>query len=338
MSTGASDGAFVSHGRGQGTFGDGQATSARFTDKTQTVGTSGSTHTNSAGMPAPSSSRKRSTADSDMPQQQHRPFVPHGQGPADVPAARVLGTGAQQSAQSMDQPHFIQQPTVQAGSGGLYPLPQNYASERLVGNMMHVPQTGHMQLLPGGSMPVSYADTAPKSKPTQRSSSTHPSSKTYSELYARLPTVGGEAGLISEFLRDELRSLLKANRVSYHKGGPQNLMKSKAEMAADLMQLIQEGKLQENPPPITEEEANRSHASRGKKKKKKEPASGTMAAPAPRMRSPAKWGRQSPMSPSPPPPLTPRTRAAAEIILTFPPTTPRSRQKIMEATMAEDDK
>lgn len=189
-------------------------------------------------------------------------------------------------------------------------------------------------------MPMSYTVPRPQ-KPTQRASSTHPSSKTYSELYARLPTAGGEAGLISEFLRDELRSLLKANRVSYHKGGPQNLMKSKAEMAADLMQLIEDGKLQENPPPITEEEANRSHASRGRKKKKKEKdaASNSMPAPEPRMRSPGpgtKWGRRSPMSPSPPPPLTPRTRAAAEIILTFPPTTPRSRQKIMEA-MADED-
>eukprot|EP01043_Picozoa_sp_COSAG02_P041072 COSAG02_NODE_3377_length_6840_cov_2.129061_3_plen_261_part_00 len=236
-------------------------------------------------MAAASGSRKRTSADSDVPQQQHRPFVPHGQGPANVPAVRMLGPGPQQqmhpmqSMNHMDQSRFTQQQMAQVGSGGLYALQQNYASGRLA---CSTAQEQQMQLIPGGGMPMSYTDTAQKPKPAQRASSTHPSSKTYSELYARLPTVGGEAGLISEFLRDELRSLLKANRVSYHKGGPQNLMKSKAEMAADLMQLIQQGKLQENPPPITEEEANRSHSSRGKKKKKekekdkKEPASGSM--------------------------------------------------------------
>ncbi len=241
-------------------------------------------------MAAASGSRKRTSADSDVPQQQHRPFVPHGQGPANVPAVRMLGPGQQQqmlpmqSMHPMDQSRYMQQQMAQTGSGGLYALPQNYASGRLVGSTGQAQQMAQMHLISGGGMPMSYTDTAQKPKPAQRASSTHPSSKTYSELYARLPTVGGEAGLISEFLRDELRSLLKANRVSYHKGGPQNLMKSKAEMAADLMQLIQEGKLQENPPPITEEEANRSHSSRGKKKKKekeketdkKEPAAGTM--------------------------------------------------------------
>lgn len=288
--------------------------------------------------------RKRASADSDVPQQQHRPFLPHGPG-QDVAAVHMHSQGMADMQglagqnYGMGQSLYMQQ-LAQAGNGGLFALPHNYAGSGRLGG------TGMQLIHGGGGMPMGYSDAAQKQqppKPAQRASTTHPSSKTYSELYARLPTAGGEAGLISEFLRDELRSLLKANRVSYHKGGPQNLMKSKAEMAADLMQLIQEGKLQENPAPITEEEANRSHSSRGKKKKKEPaemlvPAAGTMAAPAPRMRSPVKWARQSPMSPSPPPPLTPRTRAAAEIILTFPPTTPRSRQRIMEATMADEDK
>ena len=44
--------------------------------------------------------------------------------------------------------------------------------------------------------------------------------------------------LVSNFLRDELRSLLKQNGVSYHKPGKQNLMKSKMEMAEDLRSLM----------------------------------------------------------------------------------------------------
>lgn len=209
-----------------------------------------------------SGSRKRPAADSEVPQQQHRPFVPHGAPESMLPGARMLG-GVQQ---------------MPGGAGGLYALPQNYASGRFSGGAQHpaaqhqAAMQQHMQMQYGGYAPpqsgFEYAPQ-PQQQPRQKGSSTHPSMKTYSELYARLPKVGGEAGLISEFLRDELRSLLKANRVSYHKGGPQNLMKSKAEMAADLMQLIIDGKLQENPPPITEEEANRSHASRGKKKKSK---------------------------------------------------------------------
>ena len=213
-----------------------------------------------------SGSRKRPAADSEVPQQQHRPFVPHDAPDGMLPGARMLG-GAQQ---------------VSVGAGGLYALPQNYASGRFSGGAQQHPAAQHqaamqqhMQMQYGGYAPPQgggYAPAQQQEQPPQRpkqSGSTHPSMHQYSELYARLPTVGGEAGLISEFLRDELRSLLKANRVSYHKGGPQNLMKSKAEMAADLLQLIIDGKLQENPPPITEEEANRSHASRGKKKKKK---------------------------------------------------------------------
>ena len=43
----------------------------------------------------------------------------------------------------------------------------------------------------------------------------------------------------------------------------QNLMKSKAEMAADLLRLLHEGRIEANPEPITDEEMNQKHASRG---------------------------------------------------------------------------
>ena len=39
----------------------------------------------------------------------------------------------------------------------------------------------------------------------------------------------------------KLRSLLKRNGISYHKPGRANLMKSKIEMAADLMELMEKG-------------------------------------------------------------------------------------------------
>ena len=59
----------------------------------------------------------------------------------------------------------------------------------------------------------------------------------YRELFRKLPKGAGliEGELVSLFLRDELRSLLKRNGVSYHRPGPKNMMKSKTEMAEDLM-------------------------------------------------------------------------------------------------------
>ena len=45
------------------------------------------------------------------------------------------------------------------------------------------------------------------------------------------------------FLRDELRSLLKRNGVSYHRPGPKNMMKSKTEMADDLIGLMHKNEL-----------------------------------------------------------------------------------------------
>ena len=51
------------------------------------------------------------------------------------------------------------------------------------------------------------------------------------------------AELVAVFLRDELRSLLKRNGVSYHRPGPKNMMKSKTEMADDLIGLMQRSEL-----------------------------------------------------------------------------------------------
>ena len=54
----------------------------------------------------------------------------------------------------------------------------------------------------------------------------------YKSLLAKLPPLEEVTPdvLVSNFLRDELRSLLKRNGVSYHKPGKDNLMKSKMEM------------------------------------------------------------------------------------------------------------
>jgi hypothetical protein len=71
----------------------------------------------------------------------------------------------------------------------------------------------------------------------------------YDELWAKLPKSSGktneldEAELVSVFLRDELRSLLKRNGVSYHRPGPKNMMKSKTEMAEDLIALMRKDEL-----------------------------------------------------------------------------------------------
>ena len=150
--------------------------------------------------------------------------------------------------------------------------------------------------------------------------------------------------LIAEFLRDELRSLLKANRVSYHKVGPQNLMKSKAEMAADLMGLIRSGELSATPAaPVADEDDE--HA-RPKKKRvrsavQKQQNSGVhqqlqLQLQHHQHQQQVLSSRLESWIWEPPPALTPRTRAAAEIILTFPPTSPRARQKILDSVAKAD--
>lgn len=184
----------------------------------------------------------------------------------------------------------------------------------------------------------------------------------YKQLHARVPENPTVQGLSKEFLRDELRSLLKANRVSYHKVGPQNLMKSKAEMAEDLLGLIRSGRLSDQP---AAEDDDGHHA---KKKQRKKPAPQKQPQPQPQrnanlmqhpqvqqlpMQHPPiqhsqvrvdSWLRET-YAPPPPPPvhqsphagLTPRTRAAAEIIATFPPASPRARQKILKLSNTEEE-
>jgi hypothetical protein len=49
-----------------------------------------------------------------------------------------------------------------------------------------------------------------------------------------------------QFSRNELRTLLKHNGLAYHRGDGNNAMKSKSEMAADLLRLVGAA-----PPPST---------------------------------------------------------------------------------------
>lgn len=67
----------------------------------------------------------------------------------------------------------------------------------------------------------------------------------YDQLWEKLPKGPSldAAELVAVFLRDELRSLLKRNGVSYHRPGPKNMMKSKTEMADDLIGLMQKNEL-----------------------------------------------------------------------------------------------
>jgi hypothetical protein len=60
----------------------------------------------------------------------------------------------------------------------------------------------------------------------------------YDQLWEKLPIGQLDAAeLVAVFLRDELRSLLKRNGVSYHRPGP------KTEMADDLIDLMAKGEL-----------------------------------------------------------------------------------------------
>ena len=60
--------------------------------------------------------------------------------------------------------------------------------------------------------------------------------RSYRSLVEQLPLGPvSETELAQAFLRDDLRALLKANGISYHKQGRENLMKSKQEMANDLL-------------------------------------------------------------------------------------------------------
>lgn len=76
----------------------------------------------------------------------------------------------------------------------------------------------------GGTTPRSRGGASPK-----------PDNISYSDMLMKMPASPDAHTLLNVYLRDELRSLLKRNGVSYHKPGRANLMKSKIEMAADLL-------------------------------------------------------------------------------------------------------
>ena len=76
----------------------------------------------------------------------------------------------------------------------------------------------------------------------------------YAAMLQKMPADPDEKNLLSVYLRDELRSLLKRNGISYHKPGRANLMKSKIEMAADLIELLAKG--MKTPDEVKQEEEN----------------------------------------------------------------------------------
>jgi len=63
----------------------------------------------------------------------------------------------------------------------------------------------------------------------------------YAQILAKMPPNPDTETLTTMFIRDELRSLLKHNNISYHKPGKANSFKSKVEMAADVLRLIERG-------------------------------------------------------------------------------------------------
>ena len=66
-------------------------------------------------------------------------------------------------------------------------------------------------------------------------------SLSYAQILAKMPPNPDTETLTTVFMRDELRSLLKHNKISYHKPGKANSFKSKVEMAADVLRLIEGG-------------------------------------------------------------------------------------------------
>jgi hypothetical protein len=104
--------------------------------------------------------------------------------------------------------------------------------------------------VPGSPMPKPTKAKAPRTpkprkeggSPRSRGGSTPKSdSISYAAMLLKMPAEPDETNLLSVYLRDELRSLLKRNGISYHKPGRANLMKSKIEMAADLIALLAKG-------------------------------------------------------------------------------------------------
>jgi hypothetical protein len=124
----------------------------------------------------------------------------------------------------------------------------------------------------------------------------------------KMPVDPDEKNLLSVYLRDELRSLLKRNGISYHKPGRANLMKSKIEMAADLIELLAKG--MKSPAEVKQEEENGTSDQSTPRGRKSAPGGSG---------SPRKGGSGSPkkkvvpkVSPAVPPPAT-KKKAAAEM-------------------------
>lgn len=122
----------------------------------------------------------------------------------------------------------------------------------------------------------------------------------YAAMLEKMPPEPDEKNLLSVYLRDELRSLLKRNGISYHKPGRANLMKSKIEMAADLISLLAKG--MKTPEEVKQEE---------------EQGAADTASPRGRKSTPGGSGspRRKPspkVSPAVPPPST-KKKAAVEM-------------------------
>ena len=103
---------------------------------------------------------------------------------------------------------------------------------------------------PSSAVASSKARTASEKKavhpaPRRRAPAQKSEELPYGQLWAKLPSGPSidAAELVAVFLRDELRSLLKRNGVSYHRPGPKNMMKSKTEMADDLIGLMHKNEL-----------------------------------------------------------------------------------------------
>ena len=172
-------------------------------------------------------------------QQQHDDSLPHpynSRRSIDLPLPKMSPSLLLQLGQSEPQPNRCEATQLRNGSvqGGSAAASLHFPSDSLRSEAAALTSStrpgGAVSTLPGHCL--------------QKRTRTRVRPMPYAELYARAiqrnPTV---QSLCKEFLRDELRVLLKASKVSYHKLGPANSMKSKKEMAEDLLQLIRSGHL-----------------------------------------------------------------------------------------------
>ena len=65
----------------------------------------------------------------------------------------------------------------------------------------------------------------------------------YRYLLGRLPTRPTQQSIMAAYLRNELREIVKVNCLSYHKPGSENQMKTKTDMAEDVLVLMSLGQL-----------------------------------------------------------------------------------------------